>query len=185
MGARSENLAIIIGNLTRSPELKDTSGGHTVASFGVATNREWVTSDGVKQEDTQLHEVVAWDGLAKVCGQFLVKGSKVYIRGRLQTRTWEDDEGRRHYKTEIVSDKVVVLDTRSKEEKETIREEESMEQEVAAEAAAVEESIEGEELAGEEVEELQEEPEIAEEDLEEEEEAEDEAEDEVLEEEVA
>lgn len=155
MGARSENLAVIIGNLTRDPEVKETSGGHTVASFGVATNREWVTSDGQKKEDTQLHEVVAWDGLAKVCEQFLILGSKVYVRGRLQTRTWEDDEGHRHYKTEIVADKVVVLDSHNRaaereEEEDMARDEE---------LAAVEESLEGDDLGEivEEVEEVEEE----------------------------
>ena len=114
MGARSENLAIIVGNLTRDPELRQTSEGHKVASFGVATNREWITAERQKKEDTQLHEVVAWDGLATVCDEFLVKGSKVYVRGRLQTRTWDDERGFRHYRTEIVADKVIVLDDKSK-----------------------------------------------------------------------
>ena len=143
MGARSENLAVIIGNLTRDPDVKETSGGHTVASFGVATNREWVTSDGSKKEDTQLHEVVSWDGLAKVCEQFLVLGSKVYVRGRLQTRTWEDEGGQRHYKTEIVADKVVVLDSKNRAAE---REEAEAELEVGAGAEAVEENLEGEDL---------------------------------------
>ncbi|MEA2020414.1 MAG: single-stranded DNA-binding protein [Patescibacteria group bacterium] len=147
MGARSENLAVIIGNLTRDPEVRDTSGGHTVAGFGVATNREWVTSDGQKKEDTQLHEVVAWDGLAKVCEQFLVKGSKVYVRGRLQTRSWEDESGQRHYKTEIVADKVVVLDSRKP----------SGRKEEATEDVEVEEGSEAEDVDEDIVEEVEEE----------------------------
>ncbi len=163
MGARSENLAVIIGNLTRDPEVRDTAGGHTVAGFGVATNREWVTSNGQKKEDTQLHEVVAWDGLAKVCEQFLVKGSKVYVRGRLQTRSWEDDSGQRHYKTEIVADKVVVLDSRKSSSKKKEEEEEEEEEEekkvevVPDEEAEIEEDSEeedvDEEVVGEEGEE--------------------------------
>lgn len=123
MGARSENLVIIIGNLTRDPELRHTSGGHTVAGFGVATNREWVTAGREKREDTQLHEVVAWDGLAKVCSEFLVRGSKVYVKGRLQTRTRDDEAGLRHYKTEIVADDVIVLDSKLKESRGVSREE--------------------------------------------------------------
>lgn len=122
MGARSENMAVIIGNLTRDPQVRDTSGGHTVVGFGVATNREWVTSDGGRREDTQFHEVVAWDGLAKVCEEFLVKGSKVYVKGRLQTRSWAGEGGIQRYRTEIVADKVVVLDSKAKSAKRTVEE---------------------------------------------------------------
>lgn len=112
MATRSENMVIIIGNLTRDPELRYTPQGHAVVSFGVATNREWTTAEGEKKEDTQFHEVVAWNRLAEICKEFLVKGRKVYVKGRLQTRTWDDENKVRHYRTEIVSDDMIILDSR-------------------------------------------------------------------------
>jgi len=120
VAARSENLVIIIGNLTRDPDLRYTPQGNAVVSFGVATNREWTTADGTKREDTQFHEIVAWNRLAEICKEFLGKGCKVYIKGRLQTRTWEDDNDTRHYRTEIVADDMIVLEgNRSSEAGET------------------------------------------------------------------
>jgi len=104
-------MAIIIGNLTRDPEMRYTPQGHAVTSFGVATNREWV-SDGERREQTEFHNVVAWNKLAELCSQLLTKGRKVYVEGRLQTRSWEDQNGTKHYRTEIVADEMVVLDPR-------------------------------------------------------------------------
>ena len=112
MAARSENMAVIIGNLTRDPELRYTPQGHAVVSFGVATNREWTTSDGEKKEDTQFHEITAWNRLAEICSEFLTKGRKVYIKGRLRTRTWDDENGTRHYRTEIIAEDMIILDRR-------------------------------------------------------------------------
>lgn len=112
MATRSENMVIIIGNLTRDPELRYTPQGHAVAGFGVATNREWTTAEGEKKEDAQFHEVVAWNRLAEICKEFLVKGRKVYVKGRLQTRTWDDENKVRHYRTEIVSEDMIILDSR-------------------------------------------------------------------------
>jgi len=108
---RSINKALIIGNLTRDPEMRYTPQGHAVTSFGVATNREW-TVNGERKEATEFHNVVAWGKLAELCSQLLAKGRKVYIEGRLQTRTWDDQNGMRHYKTEIVADDMVILDSR-------------------------------------------------------------------------
>jgi len=105
------NFAVIVGNLTRDPEMRYTPQGHAVTSFSVATNRYWV-SDGERQESTEFHNVVAWNKLAELCSQLLQKGTKTYINGRLQTRTWDDEKGVRHYKTEIVADDMVVLERR-------------------------------------------------------------------------
>lgn len=113
--SRSVNIVIIIGNLTRDPELRYTPGGHAVSSFGVATNRSWV-SDGEQKEETEFHNVVAWNKLAELCSQLLSKGRRVYIQGRLQTRTWEGNDGVRRSRTEIVADEMVVLDYRPRGE---------------------------------------------------------------------
>jgi len=112
--ARSVNKVIIIGNLTRDPEMKYTPNGRPVVTFGVATNRQW-TVNGEQKEETEFHNVTAWGKLAEICSQILVKGRKVYIEGRLRTRNWEDQNGVRHYRTEIVASDMVVLDRRSED----------------------------------------------------------------------
>ena len=106
--SRSVNKVILIGNLTRDPELRYTPQGSAVVSFVVATNREW-TMAGVKKEVVDFHSVVAWNKLAELCGQLLSKGSKVYVEGRLQTRDWTDTEGIKKYKTEVVIDEMIIL----------------------------------------------------------------------------
>lgn len=108
---RSLNQVQIIGNLTRDPEMRYTPQGNAVTSFGVATNREWV-KDGEKSEAVDFHNIVAWGKLAEICSQYLKKGSKIYVSGRLQTRSWEDDRGK-HYKTEIVANDVIFLTPKS------------------------------------------------------------------------
>jgi single-strand DNA-binding protein len=108
MSARSVNKVILIGNLTRDPELRYTPQGTPVASFGLATNREW-TVDGVKKEAADFHNIVAWNKLGELCSQLLAKGSKVYVEGRLQTRDWVDGDGNKRYKTEVVIDEMIVL----------------------------------------------------------------------------
>ena len=108
MSSRSVNKVILIGNLTRDPELRYTPQGTAVVSFGVATNREWV-SDGVKKEAADFHNVVAWNKLAELCDQLLNKGSKVFVEGRLQTRDWVNEDGIKRYKTEVVIDEMIVL----------------------------------------------------------------------------
>lgn len=105
----SLNKAQIIGNLTRDPELKTTTGGQSVCTFGVATNRYWTDSSGQKRDEAEYHNVVAWGKLAEICSQYLHKGSKVFIEGRLQTRNWEDDAGAKHYRTEIVANDMIIL----------------------------------------------------------------------------
>ncbi len=107
--AHGVNMVVILGNLTRDPELRYTPSGSAVCNFGVATNRSWTTSEGESQEKVEFHNVVAWKKLAEICSQYLIKGQKVYIQGRLQTRTWEGKDGNRRSRTEIVADQMVML----------------------------------------------------------------------------
>lgn len=113
--ARSVNKVILVGNLTRDPELRYTPQGHAVCSFGVATNREWKT-DGDTKEATEFHNIVSWNKLAELCAQLLKKGTKVYLEGRLQTRDWQTEDGQKRYKTEVVIEEMVILSSRKKEE---------------------------------------------------------------------
>jgi single-strand DNA-binding protein len=106
----SLNRATIIGNITRDPELRQIPSGQSVCTFSVATNRQWTGADGQKQESVEFHNVVAWAKLAEICSQYLSKGRKVYIEGRLQTRDWEGQDGVRRYRTEIVAENMILLD---------------------------------------------------------------------------
>jgi single-strand DNA-binding protein len=108
MATRNLNKVMLIGNLTRDPEMRYTPQGNAVASFVVATNREWVTS-GERKQAADFHNVVSWNKLAEICGQLLKKGTKVFVEGRLQTRTWQDPQGSKKYKTEIVIDDMIIL----------------------------------------------------------------------------
>lgn len=108
--AFSLNRAQIIGNLTRDPELRQTSTGQTVASFAVATNSVWTDKTGNKQEKAEFHNIVAWAKLAEICGNFLQKGRKVYVEGRIQTRDWDGEDGVKRYRTEIVAENLILLD---------------------------------------------------------------------------
>lgn len=99
------NKAIIIGNLTADPILRNTPSGNPVCNFSVATNRVWTDKNsGAKQQKTEFHNIVLWRRLAEIASQFLTKGSLVMIEGRLETRTWDDQSGGKHYKTEIIAD---------------------------------------------------------------------------------
>ncbi|MBI4713671.1 single-stranded DNA-binding protein [Candidatus Uhrbacteria bacterium] len=106
----SLNRAAILGNLTRDPEMRQIPSGQKVCTLGVATNRQWNDPAGQKQEATEFHNVVAWGRLAEICGQYLTKGKKVYIEGRLQTREWEGQDGIKRYRTEIVAENLIMLD---------------------------------------------------------------------------
>lgn len=101
---------MIIGNLTRDPEIRNTPNGTNVASFSVATNFVWKDQAGQKQEKAEFHNIVAWRKLADICGQYLRKGSKVYLEGRLQTRDWDGQDGVKRYRTEIIADNMIMLD---------------------------------------------------------------------------
>jgi single-strand DNA-binding protein len=109
---KSLNKVQLIGNLTRDPELKYTPSGAAVATFTVATNRQWTTDQGEKKEVGDFHRIVAWGKLAEICGQLLKKGRKVYVEGRLQTRSWEAD-GVTKYMTEVVISDMILLDPKS------------------------------------------------------------------------
>ncbi len=110
--ARGVNKAILIGNLGADPELRYTPSGRPVATFRIATTDVWTDANGERQERTEWHRIVAWDRLAEICGEYLRKGSKVYIEGRIQTRTWEDQNGVQRYTTEIVARDMRMLDAK-------------------------------------------------------------------------
>jgi single-strand DNA-binding protein len=107
--AKSFNQAIIMGNLTRDPELRSTPSGQQVASFSVATNRTWTDGSGERKEAVEYHEIVAWGKLGELAAQYLAKGRKVMVVGRLQTQSWEKD-GVKRQRTEIVAAEVNFLD---------------------------------------------------------------------------
>jgi single-strand DNA-binding protein len=106
------NKAMIIGNLTKDPEIRQTGSGMQVASFSVATNMVWKDASGQKQEKVEFHNIVAWKNLADICARYLKKGSKVYVEGRLQTRDWQGKDGLKRYTTEIVAENMIMLDGR-------------------------------------------------------------------------
>ena len=114
MSVRSLNKVMLIGNLTRDPEIRYTTGGATVVSFGLATNKSWKNPEGEIQESTEFHNIVAWSKMAEICQQLLAKGMKVYIEGSLNTRSWEDDSGTTKYKTEVRVDEMILLDSKGK-----------------------------------------------------------------------
>jgi single-strand DNA-binding protein len=103
------NKAMIIGNVTRDPETRSTANGQPVTSFSVATNLTWTDQSGQKQQKAEFHNIVAWRKLAEICGQYLKKGSKVYIEGRLQTSDWTGQDGNKRYRTEIVAENMIML----------------------------------------------------------------------------
>jgi single-strand DNA-binding protein len=107
----SVNKVILIGRLGRDPEIRSTPSGATVASFSIATDERYTDKSGARQDKTEWHNIVAWDRLGEICGQYLRKGKLVYIEGRLQTRSWDDKEsGQKRYKTEIVAREMKMLD---------------------------------------------------------------------------
>jgi len=113
MAGKSLNKVLLIGNLGKDPELSYTASGIAVAKFSIATNERWKDNDGNFQERTEWHNIVAWRKLAEICGQYLKKGSKVYLEGKLQTRSWDDkNSGAKRYTTEVIADDLIMLDAR-------------------------------------------------------------------------
>jgi single-strand DNA-binding protein len=110
------NKVILLGHLGKDPEMRYTPQGHAVTTFSVATQRTWTDGDGQPQKETEWHQVLAWNTLAEACNGYLIKGSFVYIEGRLHTRAWEDDNQVRHWRTEVIADEVKFLDSRRKRE---------------------------------------------------------------------
>lgn len=107
------NKAQVIGRITQEVELKQTPNGQNVTSFSIATNRNWTDSSGMKQEQVEFHNIVLWGKLAEIAGQYVKKGSKLFLEGRLQTRSWEAQDGTKRYRTEIVGENMIMLDNRS------------------------------------------------------------------------
>lgn len=98
------NKAIIVGRVTVDPEARTTPGGQSVTSFGVATNRYWTNTNGEKQEKVEFHNVVAWGKLADICGQYVAKGMLILIEGRLETHSWDGQDGVKRFRTEIIAE---------------------------------------------------------------------------------
>ncbi len=100
------NKAIIIGNLTQNPEIRKTPAGKSVASFTIATNSVWTNQAGERQEQAEFHSIVAWGKLADIVGQYLAKGRLCMVEGKIQTRSWTDQTGAKHWKTEIIAENI-------------------------------------------------------------------------------
>ena len=152
------NKAVVVGNLTRDPEVRTLPSGQSVASFGLATNRIWNDQDGNRQQATEFHNIVAFGKLADICSNYLAKGRLVLIEGRLQTRSWQGQDGVKRYRTEIVADNMQMgprtgLET-SKEETDQKRPEQPKQPSISQEEIPVieaEEPIEAEEEKTEEL----------------------------------
>ncbi len=114
--AGSLNKVMIIGNVGRDPEMRYTKNGDPVTSFSVAASRTWTTPEGDRREETDWFNIVAWNKLAETCNQYVTKGRKVYIEGRLRTRSWEGQDGQKHYRTEVVAGQMILLDSRPRTE---------------------------------------------------------------------
>jgi len=112
--SRSLNKVMIIGNLSRDPVIRTTSSGATVCTFGIATNTAWKDDKGELQERTEFHNVVCWNKLAEICAQILAVGMLVYVEGEIRTRSWDDDNGTRHYRTEVRISDMKLLDNKGK-----------------------------------------------------------------------
>ena len=130
--ARSLNKVQLIGNLTRDPELRYTPSGTAVCTFSVATNRNWTTDTGEKKDEVEFHRIVSWNKLAELCSQFLTKGRKVFVEGRLTTRSWTAQDGTQKQTTEIVISDMILLDSRRTSTEESPSEEPEVKEEPSA-----------------------------------------------------
>jgi len=101
---------MLIGNLTRDPEMRTTTSGQSVTNFTVATSSQWNDVNGQRQERSEFHPIVAWGKLAEICSQYLIKGRRVYVEGRLPTREWATPDGQKRQRTEIVAENMIMLD---------------------------------------------------------------------------
>jgi single-strand DNA-binding protein len=107
------NKVMIIGNVGTDPEMRFTPNGNPVTSFRLATSRSYTTSDGERRQDTEWFDVVTWNRLAETCNQFLTKGQRAYVEGRLRIRNWEGQDGQKHTRVEIIANRVLFLDRKS------------------------------------------------------------------------
>ena len=112
---RSVNKVILVGNLTRDPEMKTTTSGQSITTFGLATNRQWMTSGSERRSSAEFHECVAWARLAEICKQYLRKGMLVYVEGYLKTRSWDMEDGTKRFRTEVVLQDMIMLEKRGDE----------------------------------------------------------------------
>jgi single-strand DNA-binding protein len=110
--SRGLNKVMLIGNVGRDPELRFTASGKPVTSFSLAVSRRWTASDGHRREETEWFNVVAWGNLAEICDKYVNKSQQIYVEGRLQTRSWENEHGVRQYRTDVVANEVTVLEPR-------------------------------------------------------------------------
>jgi single-strand DNA-binding protein len=110
--ARGLNKVLLIGYLGGDPEMRYTPSGRPVTSFSLSTSRSWTSADGERREDTEWFNIVTWGNLAEICKQYLGEGQQVYIEGRLQTRGWEDETGKKHFRTEVVASEMIMLGNR-------------------------------------------------------------------------
>lgn len=110
MASRSLNKVMLIGNLTRDPELRYTPTGAAVCTIGLATNRTWTTESGEKKEEVEFHRIIAWSKLAELCNSLLTKGRKIYIEGRIHTNSWQAQDGSTKNITEIIMEDMMILD---------------------------------------------------------------------------
>src|SRR4030042_2028058 len=116
MAQRDLNKVILIGNIGRDPDLRQTENGSAISTFSLATNTTWMSREGVRNERTEWHNLVSWNRLAEICHQIIRKGDQIYIEGRLRTRTWNDESGERHHKTEVIAEQMIKLSRRSIED---------------------------------------------------------------------
>jgi single-strand DNA-binding protein len=110
--ARGLNKVMVIGHVGRDPEMRYIPSGKPVTSFSVATSRSWTNSEGERRQETEWFNVVAWGNLAEICKQHIRKGQQVYVEGRLQTRSWEDHDGKKRFRTELVANEMLLLGDR-------------------------------------------------------------------------
>ena len=144
------NRATIIGHLTRDPELRNTPNGQSVANFSVATNRRWTSREGEQQEETEFHDIVAWAKLAEIADQILSKGNLAYVEGRLQTRSWEAQDGSKRQRTEIVADNIINLERRKNSDYDQSKSKEDFDQRPKNEKSGQDESKEEDQSEDEE-----------------------------------
>jgi single-strand DNA-binding protein len=111
--SRSLNKVMLIGNLGTEPEMRFTPSGSPVTTFSLATNRAYNTPEGERKEETEWFSIVTWSRLAETCNQYLTKGQKIYVEGRLHTRSWDGQDGQKHYRTEIIASQVIFLDKKA------------------------------------------------------------------------
>ena len=145
------NKVMLIGRLTKNPEMRSIPSGQQVTSFSLATNRYFKDSSGQKQEKSEFHTIVAWGKLAEICAQYLTKGRRAYIEGRLQTRDWVGQDGVRRYSTEVLAENMILLDSPSSATREPLSSQSALQGKEAQQQHGVQEDVIEEEHTLEEI----------------------------------